>query len=61
MVVKKIFKKKPERRRRRPRLRWLNSVEKDLREMKVKKWWHEAMYSEEWAYLKKEAEVLGRP
>jgi hypothetical protein len=37
--VKKIFENKPEgsRRRGRPRLRWLEDVEKDLWEMKGKK------------------------
>jgi len=37
--VKKIFENKPERSIRggRPRLRWLEAVEKDLQEMKVKR------------------------
>jgi hypothetical protein len=36
-IVKKIFEGKPEegRKRERPRLRWLEDVEKDLLEMKV--------------------------
>jgi len=39
-TVKKVFESKPEgnRRRRRHRLRWLEDVEKDLWEMKVKRW-----------------------
>ena len=39
-TVKKILESKPEgrRRRERPRMRWLEDVEKDLREMKVKRW-----------------------
>jgi DNA-binding PadR family transcriptional regulator len=39
-VVKKIFEitAKGRRRMERPRLRWLVDVEKDLWEMKVKKW-----------------------
>ena len=38
-IVKKIFQSKLEgsRRKGRPRLRWLEEVENDLREMKVKK------------------------
>jgi len=39
-TVKEIFENKPEgnRRRGRPKLRRLEDVEKDLREMKVKRW-----------------------
>ena len=39
-TVKKIFESKLEgsRRRGRPRMRWLEDVEKDLQEMKVKRW-----------------------
>jgi hypothetical protein len=39
-IVKKIFESKQEgsRRRGRPRMRWLEDVEKDIREMKVKRW-----------------------
>jgi hypothetical protein len=39
-VVKKIFDRKPEGRRKvsRPRLRWLDDVENYLRVMKVKRW-----------------------
>jgi hypothetical protein len=39
--VKKIFESKPRGRRRRkgrPRLRWVEDVEKDLQEMNVKRW-----------------------
>jgi hypothetical protein len=44
-TVKKIFENKPEGSRRRgtPRLRWLEDVEKDLREMKVKRWRQKAV------------------
>ena len=39
-TVKKVFQSKPEGRRRRgiPRLRRLEDVEEDLREMKLKRW-----------------------
>ena len=59
-TVKKIFESKPEGRRRkgRPRLRWLNDVGKDLREMKVKGWRHKAVDREEWASVIKEAKVV---
>ena len=39
-TIAKIFESKPEGSRRsgRPRFRWLEYVEKDLRDMKVKRW-----------------------
>jgi len=40
-MVKKMCESKPEGRRRRtgrPRLRWLEDVERDLRELKLKRW-----------------------
>jgi len=48
-IVKKIFESKPEgsRRRGRPRMRWLEDVEKDIREMKVKRWQLTALNREE--------------
>ena len=48
-TVKKIFESKPEgsRRRGRPRLRWLEDVEKDLWEMKVKRWRQKTVDREE--------------
>ena len=44
-TVKKIFESKPEggRRSRKPKLRWLEDVEKDLCEMKVKRWQEKAV------------------
>jgi hypothetical protein len=43
--VKKMFESKPEGRRRtgRHRLKWLEAAEKDLREMKVKRWRQKAV------------------
>jgi hypothetical protein len=60
--VKKIFDSKPEGRRKvgRPRLRWLDDVENDLRVMKIKRWRKKAQ-NREWASVIKEAKVLKGP
>jgi len=49
--VKNIFEGKLEGRRgrERPRLRWINDVEDDLRKLGVKRWRTKALESEEWA------------
>ena len=62
-VDKKIFESKPEGRRRigRSRLKWLEDVEKDLREMKFKHWRPMVVDKKEWAFLIKEAKALTRP
>jgi hypothetical protein len=59
-IVKKIFEGKPERSRRRgrPRLRWLEYVGKDVREMKVKRWRQKAV---EWASVITEAKAVRGP
>jgi hypothetical protein len=51
----KIFDGKPEEsvKRRRPRLRWLEGVEKDLLEMQVKRWRKQAVDMEEGASVSK--------
>jgi hypothetical protein len=56
-VVKRTFESKPEWRRKvgRPRLRWLDDVEIDLRVMKVKRWRKKAQNREAWASVIKEA------
>jgi hypothetical protein len=61
--VKKIFDSKPEGRRKvgRPKLRWLDDMENDLRVMKVKSWRKRAQNREEWASVIKEAKVLRGP
>jgi hypothetical protein len=46
------------RRRGRPRLRWLEFVEKDLQEMKVERLRQKAADREEWAYVIREAMAL---
>jgi hypothetical protein len=50
-ALKKVFESKPagSRRRGRPRLRWLEDVERDLREIKVKRWRRNAVDREEYA------------
>jgi hypothetical protein len=61
-AVKKIFESKPEGSRRgRPRLRWLENVERDLCERKVKRWRQRAVNREEWASVIKKAKDLRGP
>jgi len=57
--VKKIFQGKLEGRRGsgRPRLRWINDVEDDLRMLGVKRWRTKALEREEWASIIKETKV----
>ena len=45
----------------RPKLRWLEDVEKDLRGLKFKRWRQMAMDGEEWASVIKEAKALRGP
>jgi len=55
--VKKISEGKLEGRR--PRLRWINDVEDDLRKLGVKRWRTKALEREEWASIIKEAKLKG--
>jgi transcription termination factor 2 len=57
--VKKIFERKLEGRRGkgRPRLRWINDVEGDLRKLGMKQWRTNALDREEWASIIREAEA----
>jgi hypothetical protein len=58
--VKKVFLGKPDGRRRRgrPRKRWLDDLEEDLRKLGVKGWRRKAEDREEWRHVAKKAEVL---
>ena len=61
-TVKKISDTKPGASRSgRPGLRWLEDVEKDLQEMKVKKWRQKSIDREEWASVMKEAKAVRGP
>ena len=57
--VKKIFEGKIEGRRSRgrPRHRWIDDVEDDLRKLGVKRWRMEALDSKEWASIIREAKA----
>jgi len=57
--VKKIFERNLEGRRGRgrPRLRWINDVEDDLRNLGVKRWRKKALNREDWASIIKEAKA----
>jgi len=61
--MKGIFESKLEgsRRQRRPRLRWLEVVEKDPGKKKFKRWRQKAVDGEEWASVIKEDKVLRGP
>jgi hypothetical protein len=58
-IARKILDDKPggKRRRGRPRLRWLDDVEADLRSMGVKRWRTKVFNREEWASIIKEAKA----
>ena len=59
-ATNKIYRGKIEGRRKagRPRKRWLDEVEKDLKAMKIKNWRIKARDREGWRCVAKEAKVL---
>jgi hypothetical protein len=62
-VIKKIFEGKPQGRRRigRPKLRWLHGVEKDLWDIKVKRWQQKRMDREDRVSVIKELKAFRGP
>jgi hypothetical protein len=57
-MVKRVFLGNPERRKPgRPKLRWQDCVEDDLKTMGVRRWRKRAEHSEEWTIILKEAMV----
>jgi hypothetical protein len=50
MVIKKLYMSKPEGRRSvgRPKIRWLDDVEEDLRKMRISGWRGKARRRDEW-------------
>jgi hypothetical protein len=60
---KKLYRNKPEGVRLvgRPRKRWLNEVEQNLKQMEVRGWRRRAQNRDEWQSILKEAKVLHGP
>jgi hypothetical protein len=58
-VPKRMFKGRlySKRRKGRPRLRWLDDVESDLKKMKVKEWKEKMRNREQWRLVVKEAKA----
>jgi hypothetical protein len=62
-VIKKLYMCKPEGRRSvgRPKVRWLDDVEEDLRKMRISGWRGKTRRRDEWKPVLREAKVLQGP
>jgi hypothetical protein len=62
-VIKKLYMSKPEGRRSvdRPKMRWLDDVEEDLRKMRIGGWRGRARRRDEWKSVLREVKVLQGP
>jgi hypothetical protein len=62
-VIKKLYMSKPEGRRSvgRPKMRWLDDVEEDLRMMTIGGWRGKAWRRDEWRPVLREVKVLQGP
>jgi hypothetical protein len=62
-VIKKLYMSKPEGRRSvgRPKMRWLDDVEEDLRKMRISGWKGKARSRDEWKSVLREVKVLQGP
>jgi hypothetical protein len=62
-VIKKLYMNKPEGRRSvgRPKMRWLDDVEEDLRNMRISGWRGKTRRRDEWKYVLREVKVLQGP
>jgi hypothetical protein len=61
-VIKKLYMSKPEGRSvGRPKMRWLDDVEEDLRKMRISGWRGNARIRDEWKSVLREVKVLQRP
>jgi hypothetical protein len=58
-IIKKLLEGKPggERKKGRPRLRWINDVESDVRNMGIKRWRSRALDRIEWASIMRQAKA----
>jgi hypothetical protein len=62
-VIKKLYMSKPEGRRSvgRPKMRWLDDMEEDLRRMRISGWRGKARRRDEWKSVLREVKVLQGP